>query len=321
MERDLILFPHNACNLRCTHCSVNQEKLQRLTVKQIERLTTWELKSLTFLGGEPLLYKKDDFMKIVKMFDIPKTLYTNGILVKDSMDVLDEIDYVCVSVEGTGNYNNQIRGIGHYGKAMGALKLLKERREDGNVFARMSYCDENLAQVPKILDICRDMGVGLLLSPRLDKPPISINDQSALFNTVMEYDKAVVLQPNWRQYIGRKEAHCPAGRERLSVMSDGTVTPCQWLDSFVLGTIDDDFDFIEENAKIYCDRYKDIKEPCLHCDRAYECRSSCRVHPSYISCPLRAHRDYEFFSDRFGLDRSLMSIKTESLLSIRVVGC
>jgi len=260
-------------------------------------------------------------IKILKMFDIPKTLYTNGILVKDSMDVLDEIDYVCVSIEGTGNYDNKIRGIGHYGKAMGALKLLKERREDGNVFARMSYCDENLAQVPKILDICRDMGVGLLLSPRFDKPPISMNDQSALFNTAMEYDKAIILQPNWYQFAGKKRAHCPAGRERLSVMSDGTVAPCQWLDSFTLGRIDDDFDFIEENAKIYCDRYKDIKEPCLHCSRAYECRSSCRIHPSYISCPLRANRDYEFFSDRFGLDISLMQVKSEMLRSIHVVGC
>lgn len=107
----------NRCNLRCKHCyflgqNQNEELSNEALFNRITQIKTMypSLMHAGWLGGEPLL-RKELLIQCTKMFPL-NMIVTNGTI---ELPVLSNSVFN-VSVDGTREYYEQIRGRGHYEK-------------------------------------------------------------------------------------------------------------------------------------------------------------------------------------------------------------
>lgn len=132
---ELSLFINNTCNLKCKHCYVgtkNEEEDVDLDKWKsiVDEAISLGVKIIGIVGKEPLLspdktfglinYIKDNYNDIIVGF------VTNGILLsKYAKEIsMRDIDYIDVSVEGIGEYNDEIRGQGSFDKTLEGIKEL-----------------------------------------------------------------------------------------------------------------------------------------------------------------------------------------------------
>ena len=108
-------------------------------------------------GGEPLLYK--DIYKLIKLCTdngICTSLGTNGTLVtKEIAYKLKDVGLkkVVVSIDGTQDMHDKIRGEGNYSKSIDGLKYLKDAGIDVRVNAVIMRSNmEDVINLAKILD-------------------------------------------------------------------------------------------------------------------------------------------------------------------------
>lgn len=100
------------CNLECSYCdtpnSQSNDFGELLDIKEIldiiEKLKTPDLHSISFTGGEPLLYV-DAINEIVKKTNIKSLLETNGTL-PNKLKELNKIDYVSLDIKLPEHFNN-----------------------------------------------------------------------------------------------------------------------------------------------------------------------------------------------------------------------
>lgn len=274
---------------------------------------------MAILGGEPHIRK--DLPKIIDIFSVPMTIYTNGLLLTEK-NLIENANYF-VSLEGMKEYNDYIRGRGNYEKAFKALEMLVKNRDKlKSVGVRMTYCSKNYNDIFKMLKICEEMNIHLMLHPLLGNGVLTIDpdQQLELFKTIASSKNGVILQPHFWQYCGYEDSTCPAGKYRLAVAPNGMVTPCQW-DHYILGDIyTDDYETLVENGKEF-DKNKrwGISEICEFCDRVVACRGSCSRCLDYAFCPLqkKVSAASMFSSSQI---RSIRG-KASSMTSTNVVTC
>ena len=145
--RDVIIFPFYECNRagRCKHCFVSKptgeigflkchpdQFSSHIRGEYLERVAEWNVKIITFLGGEPFLsaalpemleiLKKRPFGKIEESLEIIRNLsnskivvYTNSTLLankplKELKPILELVDFLTVSIEGDRFWTERIRG-------------------------------------------------------------------------------------------------------------------------------------------------------------------------------------------------------------------
>ena len=132
-------FVNNVCNLECKHCYVGyEEKKGELSVSEwtnvFDRLINKGALTFGNVGKEPLLASEKTLSLlrhlVLKRQENPRLrfgLVTNGILLEG--EVVDEIakvspDYIDVSLDGTGEHHDYIRGRGNYSKTVNNLREL-----------------------------------------------------------------------------------------------------------------------------------------------------------------------------------------------------
>lgn len=138
------------CNLSCRHCYnrnkyFNGNKENDLSTKELLSIIDilWENKCthINFLGGEPLL--RGDISAIVEYCsqkNIKTSMTTNGIFLDfNKFKELKElgITQIDVSIDGTQEINDYIRGKGSYEKVTNNLNLILNK-SDSNMI-RISY--------------------------------------------------------------------------------------------------------------------------------------------------------------------------------------
>ena len=123
------------CNLRCKHCLNNSGKLMlnQLNLKELKKLVQdlidAGIQEIRFTGGEPLMY--DGIYDLIKLADdngVCTSIGTNATLVTEKIAIkLKEagLKKVVVSIDGTKEMHDSIRGIGSYEKAIKGLYYLK----------------------------------------------------------------------------------------------------------------------------------------------------------------------------------------------------
>ena len=93
------------CNLDCNYCDTGSSKSKENgilntvddVVCKINELKTDDLHSVSFTGGEPLLY--GNFIKeVIDKIDVPSFLETNGTLPVE-INKLDNLDYVSLDIK------------------------------------------------------------------------------------------------------------------------------------------------------------------------------------------------------------------------------
>lgn len=128
------------CNLRCKHCLndsgteilnvLSQEKMMKL----IKELADSGLQEVRFTGGEPLLFPKIiDIIKIAKDNGLFVSIGTNATLIDEELakKLKDAgLKKAIVSIDGTEQKHDSIRGKGTYQKTLKAIKLLEQEGID-----------------------------------------------------------------------------------------------------------------------------------------------------------------------------------------------
>lgn len=122
----------NRCNLRCKHCYEGEKNKEQMTEEEIadvfEKLIKSNVLSLTITGGEALLIKNlATYVSKCLREKMYVKIFTNGLLLDKFIDQLyQDIDLnylsIEVSIDGTQEVHDYIRGQGNFNKAIENIK-------------------------------------------------------------------------------------------------------------------------------------------------------------------------------------------------------
>ncbi len=153
------------CNLRCPTCLFLLEGTERFFsnfispekfLSVLQKYNSKKLAEIAFLGGgEPLLHPQlKELIKLCREFKLKPRISTNGILIKDKISSLREIDYVNVSIDAYDQDSfRKYRGgtPQQYDLIMEGLRALKEE----GIYFSISFLlsQESAAGLKQMLDL------------------------------------------------------------------------------------------------------------------------------------------------------------------------
>lgn len=239
------------CNLRCSHCyqddytAFESRESLALVLDQYEALLNAHGYKgyLNITGGEPLTHPALFWLlREAGKRGIVTAVLTNGTLIgkREALKLKTcGVDYVQVSLDGTENAHDGIRGKGSFVQAIAGIRALRAQ----NIFVTVSFTaqKQNLRELPKLARFCRDNDVNKLWFDRVvipeseDKQHISLSadDFIKLSRRAATLNKKNMIScARALQFLPCKDKHiyrCTAGKRLLTVLADGTVMACRRL--------------------------------------------------------------------------------------------
>lgn len=130
------------CNLCCSYCildypssfkeSENNQVRKEMALQEIKKvfslLNGLNVERINLSGGEPLV--RDNIIEILEDVFLNKfkvSLTTNGILVPAYIDLLMKLDLLIISIDGTKETHDSLRGEGTHECALKAIELSKKK--------------------------------------------------------------------------------------------------------------------------------------------------------------------------------------------------
>lgn len=154
-----VLFISDECNLRCKHCSVykleNPHSKKYNQVKE-ELLYSYRLGSrfVDFEGGEPLMWK-DGEKRINDLIVLAKEIgfFSTTITTNGQFPISDcKADSIWVSLDGLGNYHDEIRGKGVFNRL--CTHISESKHKDLSV--NMVINSKNYLSVKETIEFAKD---------------------------------------------------------------------------------------------------------------------------------------------------------------------
>jgi len=256
------------CNLKCTHCYQSGKSSDELSLSEIrsvigevaDMLGEWSAaydvafsSSFNITGGEPFL-RQDIFPVLEELADkrIDAYLLSNGILItKDKAEVLSRLGVkgVQVSIEGPEEIHDAIRGKGSLKRSLSGIQCLLDAGIE--VAMNTTLSEINATYFLDVIALASSMGVQKLgfsrlvpsgsgrnlLNRMLTKEALE-DLYSMIFSLNTGNLKIVTGDPvasQFRSPAGKGDAGsfpsggCAAGVSGLTILPDGTVTPCRRL--------------------------------------------------------------------------------------------
>ncbi len=144
---DYYILVTNECNLRCTYCSIPNivHSLGRCSGKPTYKVRDLvsqvdDGSSVMFSGGEPLLNPEfiRDFIAMAGDKKLTYILQTNGTLLNhNTVDIVKQLDYLHVSIDGHNDINDSHRGQNVYASILSNMNTIRPHFH-GNAIARMT---------------------------------------------------------------------------------------------------------------------------------------------------------------------------------------
>ena len=256
------------CNLKCTHCYQSGKSSDELSLAEIrsvigevaDMLGEWSAaydvtfsSSFNITGGEPFL-RQDLFPVLEELADkgIDAYLLSNGILItKDKAEVLSRLGVkgVQVSIEGPEVIHDAIRGKRSLKRSLSGIQCLLDAGIE--VAMNTTLSDINATYFLDVIALASSMGVQKLGFSRLVPSGSGRNLLNRMLTKEALEDlygrifslntgnlKIVTGDPvasQFRSPAGKDDAGsfpsggCAAGVSGLTILPDGTVTPCRRL--------------------------------------------------------------------------------------------
>jgi MoaA/NifB/PqqE/SkfB family radical SAM enzyme len=141
----LVMMPHSRCNCRCVMCDIwkannnkkeiSAEELQ----KHIHHFKNLCVREIVFSGGEALMHS--NLWKLCSLLrdqNIKVTLLSTGLLLeKNAKDIIENINEVIISVDGSKEVHDGIRNIPNgFDKLSDGVKALKKLNSKFKITAR-----------------------------------------------------------------------------------------------------------------------------------------------------------------------------------------
>jgi radical SAM protein with 4Fe4S-binding SPASM domain len=256
------------CNLKCTHCYQSGKSSDEMSLAEVQSvigevadmLGEWSAaydvafsSSFNITGGEPFL-RQDIFSVLEELADKRFDVYllSNGTLItKDKADVLSQLEVkgVQVSIEGPEKIHDAIRGKGSLKRSLSGIQCLLDAGIEVTMNTTLS--DINAAYFLDVIALASSMGVQKLGFSRLVPSGSGRNFLNKMLTKEVLEDlygrifslntgnlKIVTGDPvasQFRSPAGNNDAGsfpsggCAAGVSGLTILPDGTVTPCRRL--------------------------------------------------------------------------------------------
>jgi MoaA/NifB/PqqE/SkfB family radical SAM enzyme len=183
----LILMPHSACNCRCIMCDIwkdnkNLKQLREEDIKDllgsIKKLNT---KLILMSGGEALLNQRFfELCALLKTHDLRISLLSTGLSLKQHAEkIVQHIDDVIVSIDGTEEVHNAIRRIPNaYAKLKEGVSAIKAIDPTFRISSRTVIQHENFRVWPEMIRELKLMGLDQLSFLPADVSSTAFNHSS-----------------------------------------------------------------------------------------------------------------------------------------------
>lgn len=322
MDLTLLIKPVSGrCDMHCKYCFYREEtalregyKAEKMTEATLENTIRKAIAcsersvSFTFQGGEPTLAGIEFFKNAVKLqqryngkhIKIYNSIQTNGqSLNNEWAEMLAENNFLLgVSIDGTRELHDGLRGKGTYDRAVSSAKLLEGA---GVAFNVLCVVTKNVAETAAEVYGNLKKYKYLQFIPCLDglegeKRAWSLSPEAygrflcetfKMYESDMRTGKYTSVR-YYDNYIGMLKGMPPESCELsgvcgsyLVIESDGSCYPCDFysLDSYLLGNINSD-SIIKmqknENALRFAREGAEIVSECRVCKWFALCRGGCR---------------------------------------------
>lgn len=298
------------CNLRCAHCYQEDyaaDSEPEILMDILEQYRSFlesrgDRGHINFTGGEPLLCKTlFPLLEKCEEYGIRFGLLTNGTLLDEALTArlaaFSQLAFVQVSIDGTRQTHDAIRGQGSFDKTLAACKLLRKHGIQTMVsFTAHAGNYRELGEVIRIL--CRHR-IDVVWTDRMipidpDKPigaAQTLNRQQFEEYTRILADsrakarrnpfcKTEVRANRALQYCYDDPNHtyqCSAGIRMLTVLADGTLLPCRRMPIPIGNLKDASMQTLYEQSELIRQlKSAPIPENCLHCPKAIRCRGGAK---------------------------------------------
>ena len=306
------------CNLACKHCfsATRQSAADQLDTDQVKRvidlLVDQKIFHINFSGGEPLL--REDLAEIFRhasQKNVSMDISTNGILVTpETIRLLKEsgISSVQVSVDGLEQTHDLLRGMaGAFHRTWETIRLFV--KTGLSVAVSTTVNKTNLNEIGSIIDLTVQSGAAVFKTTLFVPIGRGLSNRGEL---VLERDDVRKLaeimkrkQQQTRPHLqidiegcfpwllddghrpGTREMTfsnigCAAGNSTIFVASNGTVSPCPFLQQFPAGNlVSDNFNQLWESKRLGMLRNlkaEDLKGKCRTCEYlGSKCFGGCRA--------------------------------------------
>jgi len=279
------------CNLCCKHCSL-QDYEQIMSFNEIDRifkiLFDNKVLELNITGGEVFLHP--DIMKIIKLacekYNFATSIVTNATLLTDKLvkqlEKYNNILMFLVSLEGVGDGNDKIRGLGVFKKVDEAIKRLKTAGFHVEISTTIN--SQNISQYQNLIDYAKEKDVPI----NFNLFKVAKKDQSDLVLNPRKYFKFIddifKIRDNYYNKIGltnaaissyktnkKKRKTCRATLSGLTIDVKGRMITCPFLNEagyynhVDLPIVDDNFMAVWQNNQIFKDFRKENLNECIAC--------------------------------------------------------
>jgi radical SAM protein with 4Fe4S-binding SPASM domain len=256
------------CNLRCKHCYQQECRPDEMSLSEItsvideisDMLTDWKetyhidfTSSFNVTGGEPFLRR--DFFPILeelKNKEFDTFVLTNGTLIdRNKAEALAKLSVkgVQVSMEGPENIHDALRGPGSFAASIKGIRTLLDAGL--KVTLNTTLSEMNAPCYMDVIDLASSLGVqrvgfsrlvptgrgGKMLDTMLSREVLR-----NLYNTIFSFDAGelqIVTGDPVASQLSNPAVHdgetpfpsggCAAGVSGLTILPDGTITPCRRL--------------------------------------------------------------------------------------------
>lgn len=296
----------NRCNKRCSHCYQEDYKGKEFSIDNLKevvyeylelldeynKITNQNIKGqINITGGEPFIRKDiwelfDLFKEYNKYFDFG--VLTNGSLLNE--EVVKKLKsynprIVQVSLDGSKETHNKIRGENSYNEVVKALKLLKKY----NIYSLVSFTanNKNYKEFRKVVRIAKKYKASKVWTDRMvpigagnagevktlnkDEVVEYINlirkEQKNLFNI---FSKTKISGERSLQFLNGVSSSykCSAGDGLIILLENGDVMPCRRL-PIIAGNIEKtSLKEIYFNSEVFQNlrKFKEIPKGCSKCE-------------------------------------------------------
>ncbi|MCR5121126.1 MAG: radical SAM protein [Ruminococcus sp.] len=291
------------CNLKCTHCyqdergaESNFDQLKELFDQYMEFCREYGFRGhINITGGEPLL--SDNLFPLLSLLEengITFGLLTNGTLIDrtaaERLSRYSRLSFVQVSIDGTRETHDSVRGKGSFDKAIEGLRNI------GNVgiqtMAAFTCHKRNYHELMDVIGLVRKNKIDRFWADRLI--PIGGSCEDILSNEQFRETLKVLTREHERKWLfSRSEIHlnrslqfleggdcyyhCAAGTTLLTLLADGTLLPCRRLPIPLGNCFENDMLRIYKSSPLIEELSKEtIPDDCLNCPKAHLCRGGAK---------------------------------------------
>lgn len=184
------IFAHllltNRCNLSCDYCFVDVNTIHKTDFTFEEwKQTIHDLRqrgcvSITFMGGEPLLFKEiHALIDYAKGLGLNVDMITNGISIEKHLDAVKKLDAVMISLDGDREAHDVNRGKHSFDHAYNALMFLKKHKIPVRINSMVTRQSQN--SLPWMLAFAEEHNIPITFNFPSDFPL----DKKSLENEIM----------------------------------------------------------------------------------------------------------------------------------------